>query len=244
MTEAGPTITEAELDRLVAARSADLFELLAHLTNCWDDERRQLARQLHDNLGSALTALTMHLTLLHQRLPADKPLQDRVAQMKQLLLQVVNTNRQMQLTLWNDKLEFLGVKAAISELVADFGAAAAMPAHASLPEDDIDCSREQGVVLLRCVEEALRNVAAHAQASAVDVVLDANDDALMLTVRDNGVGHAAIAPDRLSCHGLRLLRERVRVLGGSFDVGDHPDGGTILRAVLPARAPAAAAGAA
>src|SRR3954469_11691634 len=91
-------------------RNDDLAELLGHMTSRWDDERRQLARQLHDSLGSSMTALSMHLGLLAKKLPDDKALQDRSAQMKQLLVNIINTNRDMQLALWNDKLEFLGVK--------------------------------------------------------------------------------------------------------------------------------------
>jgi signal transduction histidine kinase len=104
-----------------ALRSADLSELLGHVHTCWDNERRSLSRQLHDSLGSSLTALTMHLGLLMQKLPPDPALQDRAGHMKKLLGQIVETNRQMQLKLWNDKLEFLGVRVALDELVTQFG---------------------------------------------------------------------------------------------------------------------------
>src|SRR5471032_2401614 len=100
-----------------AQREAELIELLGHVNNSWDDERRALARQLHDSLGSSLTALTMHLGLLTQKMPAEPALLDRAAHMKQLLMQIVETNRQMQIKLWNDKLEFLGVRVALGEAV-------------------------------------------------------------------------------------------------------------------------------
>lgn len=217
-----------------AQREAELTDLLGYLTQCWDDERRQLARKLHDHLGSSLTALTMHLSLLAAKLPAEKPLQDRVGQMKTLLNQIVTTNREMQLTLWNDKLEFLGVKAAIHELVAEFGAQhGQLKASASLPEDDIQVSRDQGVAVLRVVEEGLRNIERHAQASTVEVIIDDNEDECMVTVRDNGVGQAHIAGGSPDCHGLRLLRERVQFLGGTLTVRDHQDGGTALTAHFP-----------
>ena len=116
------------------ARSADLAELLGHTITSWDDQRRLLARQLHDSLGSSMTALTMHLALLTQQLPADKALLDRSAQMKQLLATIINANREMQLALWNDKLEFLGIKAAISELVDEFRDQHQVAARVSLPE--------------------------------------------------------------------------------------------------------------
>jgi signal transduction histidine kinase len=217
----------------------DLAELLGHMTSRWDDERRQLARQLHDSLGSSMTALSMHLGLLAKKLPDDQALQDRSAQMKQLLMNIINTNRDMQLALWNDKLEFLGVKAAIAEAVSEFGQAhGAITARASLPDDDSAYSSAQNVALLRCVEEGLQNVVRHAGATGVDVILDDDGEQVMLTVLDNGRGpgdgHIGVR-DR---HGLRMLLARARYLGGTLTFGAATDGGAMLRMTLPLAAPA------
>jgi signal transduction histidine kinase len=220
-------------DSQPAARAAELAELLAHLTTCWDEERRLLARRLHDSLGSSMTALTMHLGLLSQHLH-DQPQRDRAAQMKQLLNNIIETNRKMQLALWNDKLEFLGPKAAITELVQEWGREHGIKARASMPDEDPDYTRAQGVALLRCAEEGLRNVARHAQATAVDVILDDDGDQAMLTVRDDGVGPSDGVAPAPSCHGLRMLRERARVLNGTLTLGPGPDGkGTALTLILP-----------
>ena len=233
MTAPAPEQFEAEVERRVAERTADLSELLGHLTTCWDDERRQLARKLHDSLGSSMTALTMHLALLTQQMPAEKVLQNRTAQMKTLLMNIINTNREMQITIWNDKLEFLGIKAALAELVSEWGGLHKITARISLPDEDASYQREHGVALLRTCEEGLRNVAAHAGATEVDVVLDDNDEEIMLTVRDNGVGSATYDRHETDCHGLRLLRERARYLGGQLNVGALPERGTALSIILP-----------
>ena len=224
-----------------ADRTADLAEMLGYLAACWDEERRLLARQLHDSLGSSMTALTMHLALLSQHIPADnKSMRDRSAQMKTLLTNIIETNRKMQLELWNDKLEFLGLKAALAELVPGWGAAHGIRARASLPDEDGAYTRTQGVVLLRCAEEGLRNVAAHARATEVDVILDDDGDQVMLTVRDNGKGlkQQEAVLESTSCHGLRLLRERARFLGGSLQLGAGETGGAVLRMTLPKSPPA------
>jgi signal transduction histidine kinase len=235
MTASAPS-PDTPSDRLAAARTADLTELLGHVTTSWDDQRRLLARQLHDSLGSSMTALTMHLALLTQQLPKEQALLDRSAQMKQLLATIINTNREMQLSLWNDKLEFLGIRAAISELVAGFGDAHKLTARVSLPEQDTSYPRLQGVALLRCLEEGLSNIAAHANATEVDVILDDDGDQVMLTVRDNGVGTgpAPLAAGASGRHGLRALRERAAYLGGRLSVGPAPHAhGTVLTLVLP-----------
>lgn len=235
MTEPAPPHPDPALERLVAERTAALTELLAWQANCWDQERRQLARQLHDNLGSSMTALTMHLALLAQQLPADGKSRDRANQMKTLLGGVIEANRTMQLELWNDKLEFLGLRAALAELVPAFGAERGIQARASLPDEDGAWSREHGVLMLRCAEEGLRNAAAHAQASRVDVILDDDGEMAMLTVRDDGVGprQDAIADGASRCHGLRLLRERARYLGGDVTLARADGGGAILQMTLP-----------
>lgn len=233
MSEAAPPTPTTEQERQLAARVAELAELLGHLANCWDDERRQLARQLHDNLGSSMTALTMHLGLLAQQLPAEGKARDRAAQMKNLLTTIIETNRKMQLDLWNDKLEFLGIKAALAELASQFGPDQGLAVRANLPDEEVQCAREQGVVLLRCAEEGLRNVRAHARAGQAEIILDDDGDQLMLTVRDNGIGPQEGMMEQPSCHGLRLLRERARLLGGTLELAAHPEGGAALTLVLP-----------
>jgi signal transduction histidine kinase len=227
-------MTEPSAAPLEPPRDDDLAELLGHMTSRWDDERRQLARQLHDSLGSSMTALSMHLGLLAKKLPDDQALQDRSAQMKQLLMNIINTNRDMQLALWNDKLEFLGVKAALAEAVSDFAAAnTGLAARASLPDDEAAYSREQNVALLRCAEEGLQNVARHAGATQVDVILDDDGEQIMLTVLDNGAGPGDTHMGMLDRHGLRMLQARARHLGGTLAFGAAPAGGAMLRMTLP-----------
>ena len=218
-------------------RAAELSDLLGHVVTSWDNDRRALARQLHDSLGSSLTALTMHLGLLTAKLPPDQPLRDRAAQMKNLLHTIIENNRQMQHKLWNDKLEFLGMKVAFAELVTQFAQQYALTARCSLPEEEPSCPREYGVVLLRVLEQGLSNVTAHSGATEVDVIVDDNEDEIMLTVRDNGKGGGrGLAPDMpagTGQYGLRLLRERASLLGGTLALTTHPDGGAMLSVVLP-----------
>ena len=214
-------------------RAADLSELLGHTNTSWDNQRRALSRQLHDSLGSSLTALTMHLSLLTQKMPQDAVLLDRAATMKQLLLNIIETNRQMQIKLWNDKLEFLGVNVALSELAAQFAEQHKITVRCSLPEDELVCPRDAGVALLRTLEESLSNIAAHAQATEVDIIVDDNDEELMITIKDNGVGLPASLPDDLGKHGLRAVRERVGYLGGTLALANHPLGGAAVTVVRP-----------
>jgi signal transduction histidine kinase len=220
-------------------RAAELSELLGHVNACWDNERRSLSRQLHDSMGSSLTALTMHLGLLTQKMPPDPALLERATQMKNLLHNIIETNRQMQHRLWNDKLEFLGVRVALGELVTQFGEQHGLAASCSLPEEEPRSPRSHNVVLLRALEEGLRNIISHAQASAVEVIVDDNDDEIMLTVKDNGLG-LAVQTDVIGAdsakHGLRMLRERAAYLG-TLTLAPGSGGGAILTVILPKPAP-------
>jgi signal transduction histidine kinase len=180
-----------------------------------------------------MTALTMHVSLLQQQLGPDEALQQRSAQMKQLLATIIDTNRNMQLALWNDKLEFLGLKAALDDVAKLFGASQPTRIELSLPDEEVNCPRQHALALLRCLEEALRNVAAHASATEVKVILDANDEQITLTVRDNGVGVHTPVIEPHHCHGLRLLRERALHLGGKLTLEGGAQGGAVLSFVLP-----------
>jgi signal transduction histidine kinase len=227
-------------DQQDALRAADLSDLLGHVNTCWDNERRLLSRQLHDSLGSSLTALTMHLGLLTAKLPQEPALLDRAAQMKNLLHTIIETNRQMQHKLWNDKLEFLGIRVALNELVSEFGEQHGVAARCSLPDDEPTVPRGHAVVLLRTLEEGLRNIAAHAGATEVDVIVDDNEDEIMLTVKDNGAGLHGAPPATAGKYGLRTVRERALYLGGSLELRSNPDRGSALTVILPKPAPQAA----
>ena len=216
--------------------AAELRELLGYVNNRWDDERRALSRQMHDSLGSSLTALTMHLGLLTSKLPQEPALLDRAAQMKKLLHAIIETNRGMQHKLWNDKLEFLGLRVALGELVSQFGAEQLVKTYCSLPEEEPACPRSHRIVLLRAAEEGLRNVATHARASKVEVVVDDLDDSIVLMVKDDGVGFGqAAVPDEdwHQHHGLRMIRERAIFLGGSLSLTASDGQGAVLTVTLP-----------
>ena len=184
-----------------------------------------------------LTALTMHLGLLTQKMPAEPALLDRTTQMKRLLHNIIEHNRTLQHRLWNDKLEFLGVRVALGEAVEQFGQQQQLSARCSLPEEELNCPRSHGIVLLHTLEEALRNIAAHARASEVDVIVDDNEDEVMLTVKDNGVGLdgpvAMLLGQVSGKFGLRTARERAAYLGGTLTLSNGAERGATLTMVLP-----------
>ncbi|GGI20784.1 MAG: PAS domain-containing protein [Oxalicibacterium faecigallinarum] len=224
---------ETQLEALVASRTAEVNELIGHLETTREEEKKAIARELHDDLGSALTALNMHLSLAFQQMPDEPKFTERIAKIRTLLASITTATRRIQNGLRPDKLDVFGIKVAIAEQALEFEKYSGISCNASLPDDALSYAPRVDIALFRMVQESLNNIAKHAQATHVDVILDDTDDEIILNIRDNGIG---IAPERLKdvmTHGLRGMRERATYLGGSVTVGNAPSGGTLISATIP-----------
>lgn len=224
---------EMQLEALVAERTGEVSELMAHLEATREEEKRAIARELHDDLGSALTALNMHLAILFQQMPRVDAFIERSTHIKGLLAAITQTTRRIQVGLRPDKLDTFGIKAAITELAEEFQNYSGVLCRASLPDETLSYAPQIDIALYRMVQEALNNIAKHAHARAVDVVLDDVDDEIHLTVRDDGVGMPADRMQGSTTHGLRSLRERAGYLGGEVRVASSPGRGTQISVRLP-----------
>jgi signal transduction histidine kinase len=216
-----------------------LRELSASVVEAREEERRRIARELHDELGQRLTALKIDLaTLARQaRLPADDT---RVASMQAMLDDTLASVRRIASDLRPLMLDDLGLNAAIEWLARDASRRMGIPVHTRLPLEEPAVNQRVATALYRMVQEALTNVARHSQAQSVEVALQRQDRQLVLTVADDGVGLPEQALQRAGSFGLMGLRERAHGLGGTIDVGVRRGGGTKLTVRLPSHfAPAA-----
>ncbi|PFH08618.1 PAS domain S-box-containing protein [Collimonas sp. PA-H2] len=224
---------ELELERTIAQRTALLRELANHMETIREEEKRAIARELHDNMGASLTALSMHLEGVYKILPQDAHWQNRQGQMQTLLSSLVATTRRIQTELRPNMLELFGLKAAIAEQLEDFGARTEILCRSSLPDEDITIDHRIEIAVYRMLQEILNNVSKHAHASQVEVILDIDEDRLALTVRDNGVGMSQERFENTSTHGLRGLNERATYLGGKVRFSAGKDKGTAVVIELP-----------
>ena len=226
---------ESQLEKTVIQRTALLRELTNHLETVREEEKRAIARELHDNMGASLTALSMHLEGVYQILPPDEKWADRKTRMQGLMKSLVATTRRIQTELRPNTLDLFGLKAAISEQLDELHERTGIAGHASLPDEDVDVGHEMEIVIYRMLQEMLNNVTKHAKASKVDVILDIDEDHVALTVRDDGVGIPEERRDNHKTYGLRGLRERATFFGGEVDIRSTPGKGALISISLPIR---------
>lgn len=214
-------------------RTADIRELFGHHEAIQEEERRAIARAIHDDLGSGLTALNMHLAILFQQMPAEPKLVDRAAQAKGMLGAVAEATRRIHRGLRPEKLDVFGFKAAIAEQAVEFEKASGITCNVSLPDEALEYTPQVDIALLRMVQEALDNVARHADASRVNLVLDDTDEEIVLSVRDDGRGMTRVQQESFATHGLRVMRERAAYLGGRVEIDGESGRGTTVVITLP-----------
>jgi two-component system sensor histidine kinase UhpB len=229
-------ISERKLAQEALEESREQLRNLAdHLQAAREEERMALARTIHDELGQVLTALKMDVSWLKKRLPSDSEASHVKAQiMLDLLDEAVNTVQRLSTELRPALLDDLGLAAAAEWYSRDFATRTGIECRLDLLEPELRLDRSRSTAVFRILQEALTNVARHAEATSVDIHLGFDDDAIVLSVRDNGQG---IGKDQLKSSrsfGLLGMQERAAALGGEATVCCLADGGTQVVAKIPA----------
>ncbi|WP_460837116.1 sensor histidine kinase [Noviherbaspirillum agri] len=211
-----------------------LEELSAFLQQVREDERTRIARELHDELGQALTALRIDLVWLNDKLPQrEKKVDDKLAAMLALVEKTVDAVRRISEDLRPGMLDDLGLAAAIEHHVSKFAEQTGIACELSMSRDHYELDERMATALFRVLQESLTNVARHAQASKVTVQLQDLRDEMLLIVRDDGRGLPEPAAGRKKTYGLLGMHERVKLLGGLLDISSSPGKGTRIEASIP-----------
>jgi PAS domain S-box-containing protein len=228
-------ITERAQERRELERSRrELRMLSANMVDAREDERRRIARELHDELGQRLTALKMELASLGAQVRAEVRA-SRVAAMLEMVDETVASVRRISTDLRPLMLDDLGLNAAIEWLAHSWGARMGIKVDLRLGRSDPDVGDAAAIALYRMVQEALTNIARHAHASQVRIQTRSRGGELLLTVQDNGVGFAEASMYREGSHGLMGMRERAYMLGGELEIGNARGGGGRIAVRLPLR---------
>jgi two-component system sensor histidine kinase UhpB len=236
-------ITERQqLEEERRAQREQLRALAAHVESVREEERVRIAREIHDELGQALTCMSMDLAFLEKQLPkGNAKAAERVAALAILVKDTVKTVRRISSELRPSILDDLGLAAAIDWLGHDFETRTGIPCAISVP-NQIDISAERGTIVFRMCQEALTNVARHAGATHVSIDLLETPDGLVLEVRDNGRGISEEEVFRPGSLGLLGMRERAALLGGEAELKGKPGKGTAVTVRVPLKPPASGKG--
>ena len=213
----------------------ELRQLSARLQETQEQERQRLAREVHDELGGALTGLKMDLTRLRRQAEAQNvdAVLAQAQQMLQLLDSTVKTVRRIATDLRPGVLDDFGLVAAIEWQLQDFQARAGIVCRFNTALEDISLPPEAATAMFRVFQETLTNVARHANATRVEVDLQQEPGCVLLRVSDNGQGIAQTDVFGTKSLGLLGMRERVHLLAGELDIHGTPGQGTVVVVKVP-----------
>jgi len=211
----------------------ELRRLSASLTQAREDERRHLARELHDELGQCLSAIKMELASLSRVVVGDAGLEQRLAKLLETVDDTIVSARRIAADLRPSMLDDLGLNATLEWLVKDWSLRSGLVIGLEADAVDEILNDAAATAIYRIVQEALTNVGRHAHATRAEITLRCEGTELCLGIEDDGDGLAPGAADKQGSHGLLGVRERARVLGGTVQLANVAEGGFRLEVRLP-----------
>lgn len=210
----------------------ELATFAAESAGVREQEKSRIARELHDELAQALTALKMDTITLREHVRGDDVAQGRLSQMIAMLDGCVASVRRISADLRPLVLDDLGLLAAIEWLVHNFGQRTGVACTLEADED-LDLPEPYATGVFRMVQESLTNVAKHARARQVTVCIQRDGDHLLLAVQDDGAGFRVTDPRKPQSLGIAGLRERAHLMRGEVRIDSEPGRGTRVEARIP-----------
>jgi len=239
--EAALRKSHVELEVLVHERTAELRMIneqlsmfSSYLQEAREKERTAIAREIHDELGQALTALKMDLSWLKKRLPKNqKSLFEKEASMSELVESTIQTVKKISSELRPGILDHLGLTAAIEWQAEEFQKRTGIPCSVSIVPEEIVPDKDRSTTIFRIFQETLTNITRHAKATKVSVKLEKEDSRLVLEVRDNGKGITEKQLSDSKSLGLMGIRERAASWGGHVNMKGVRNKGTTVSVHIP-----------
>ncbi|MGH9254600.1 MAG: ATP-binding protein [Vicinamibacterales bacterium] len=225
-------LSEKEVE--LRTRGETLRALSAALLTAQEDERRRIARDLHDDVVQQLALLSIEIGTLAGDLPASTDgLPTRLRALQKQLVQVTHDVRRVSYGLHSSMIEDLGLSTALEALCEEFERVRGIHVQFDGDIDDVTVPATTASVFYRIAQESITNAAQHAQAREVHIELQRTGDTIELLVADDGAG---FIPEQAGGHGglgLVNMRERMRLVNGTLSVTSQPGRGTTIRASVP-----------
>ena len=222
-----------ELSDIRETGGRDETELSSFLQASAEREKAALARELHDELGGILTPAKMDLAWLQARLGNQPEYADRMRRLNLLIDQGIDLKRRVIERLRPSLLDHLGLAAAVQWYAEDTCRAADLDCDIRVSPTFERLPGDLEIALYRLMQDSLSNIVMHAHAKKVTVALDRTEEGLSLEISDDGVGIADLAAARRLSYGMASMRQRVRAVGGNFEVVSRPGQGTRVQAFVP-----------
>ncbi len=205
------------------------FEYLSNV----EQERHQLARELHDEMGAILTATKMDVAWVMKKLKDDAPnIVEKLKKTSTYISQGINIKRDIVERLHPSVIRTLGFWPALSLLIEDTADRNEWNLTLNLPKNAPKLNDIVNLIAYRIVQETLNNASKYAHASAIFIDITTDEKLLKLLIKDNGVGFDVSALESRA-HGLTGMRHRVTSIGGMFEISSAPDLGTVTQIQLP-----------
>ena len=223
------TLEMSEQARQLDQANDSLRQLSSRILHLQDEERRRIASHLHDTTGGWITALAMNLSVVNgEKAQLTPRTQTVLAESLEILRDMSNDLRTVSHLLHPPLLDEMGLQSALRWFVEEFSKRSNIPVEIELAPNLGRLTRECETAIFRIVQEALTNVHRHSGSPRASICITRSKNELALEVRDWGKGLPALqnGSPRRSGVGLQGMQERVRQLGGHFEIHNNPDGGT------------------
>jgi PAS domain S-box-containing protein len=221
-------------ERKLKQTSKLLRNLTSRLQAIREEERTVIAREIHDELGQSLTVLKIQISLISNKLRDDQQiLKDKLESTSKLIDQSVESVQRISAKLRPGILDELGLIPAIEWQSQNFAEQTGIICDYTLPVDELKLDQEKSTAIFRIFQEALTNVARHADAKKISVLLRKIGDSLILEITDNGRGIRESQIKDSNSLGLLGMKERALVLGGSVSINGVAGQGTNVKVEMP-----------
>jgi signal transduction histidine kinase len=218
------------LEKEVAKQTLELRTLAGYLQTAREDEKSHLARELHDELGSLLSAAKMTLARMRAKLSTDAEMMERIQEIYRYLNEGIALKRRIIEDLRPSTLSVLGLNVALANLCNDVSKQMGIPINTDIAQ--VKFSPDAELAIFRVVQEALTNIAKYAKATKASVRIQQTDDEVIVEVADDGVGFD-VATLQAGRHGLAGMRFRVESLHGTLSIISQQGQGVRIVAKLP-----------
>jgi two-component system, NarL family, sensor kinase len=215
----------------LASSTAALQALSSQILKAQDDERRRIARELHDSTVQNLAALSMTLGQIERDAAPDN--RSKFEECRTLITAVINELRNFSYLLYPPMMEEIGFTSAVEEYAQGFEKRSGLHVQTEISSALGSLGRDREITLFRIIQEDLGNIQKHSGSSVASIKIFCSGEAIVLEIRDQRRGFPATAQNKMNSGiGIRSMRERIRPFGGTLAI-ESTGFGTIVRVVLP-----------